>query len=135
MNRKIKRYFNIAKEVSYTSEFDRIKIGAVLVYQKDILAVSPNLKKSHPLQKRLNHLRFNDYGDECHNYLHAEMATILKANKYNLKDSVLIIYREDKHNHLASCRPCNACMAMIKKVGISKIYYTSENGYCYEELI
>lgn len=136
MNSKIKRYYDIARAVSYSSEFSRIKIGSIIVYQKDILAVSANLKKSHPLQKRLNLLRFNDrYIDNCNNYLHAEMATILKTNKPDLKGSILVIYRENKHGNLANCRPCNACMAMIRQVKINKIYYTTEQGYCCEEII
>lgn len=53
MNNRETRYFNIAKEVSLMSEFDRVKIGAILVLNKDIVAVSPNLKKSHHYKQNI----------------------------------------------------------------------------------
>jgi deoxycytidylate deaminase len=131
------KYFIVAKGVSQTSTFNRVKIGAVIVskHQKEIVSVGVNTKKSHPLQKRLNTLRFDVTKiDMCHNYLHAEMRAILKANPHDLKDASLYIYRENCNHELANCRPCPACMAMIKKVKIKKIYYTTEDGYCEETL-
>lgn len=31
-------------------------------------------------------------------------------------------------------RPCPACMAMIKNLGIKKIYYTTDDGFAFEQL-
>lgn len=31
-------------------------------------------------------------------------------------------------------RPCPSCMAAIKDIGISHIYYTTNDGYAYEKL-
>ena len=132
-NKEIK-YFNMAKAVSYTSDFKRIKIGAVLVINKDLIISSPNLKKSHPLQKSLNKERFNKE-DTCNHYMHAEMKVILNSKCYDLSKAKLFVYRENKNGNKAMCRPCKACMKMIKEANIKEVYYTSENGYCKEEIL
>lgn len=131
------KYFNIAKEVSKTSNVRNIQIGAVLVISNDNIFVSANIRKSHPLQKKLNKLRFTDERSEtCKNFLHAEMNTLLKVRylDYDLNKAKLYVYREDHNGNLAMCRPCNACMAQIKAVGINKIYYTTPDGYCEEHI-
>lgn len=126
-------YFKIAKAVSKTSTFDRIRIGCIIVYKKEILSAGVNVKKSHPMQKKYNSLRFNCQ-PEYHHYLHAEMRAIINAGKDNLSGACIYVYREDKRGNLAPSRPCNACMEVIKKYGIKKIFYTTEDGYC-EEVI
>ena len=73
MNRKDKRYFNLAKAVSYTSDYPRVHIGSVIIKNKEIVAVSANQKKSHPLQQKLNPIRFDNHTsqsdiDKCNNY-------------------------------------------------------------------
>jgi deoxycytidylate deaminase len=135
MNNREARYFNIAKEVSLTSEFDRVKIGAILVLNKDIVAVSPNLKKSHPLQAKYNLVRWgeNRFVDRCRNSTHAEMACIIKAMDYDLTKAEIYVYRY-KHGKPSLARPCKACLTMIKQVGIKTIYYSTDEGFAKEEL-
>lgn len=137
ITRRDMKYFNIAKEVSKTSKVKRIHIGAVLVISSDNIYVSTNIKKSHPLQKKLNKLRFTDTKSEtCKNSLHAEMNTLLKVRylDYDLSRAKLYVYREDSKGNLAMCRPCNACMAQIRAVGIKQIYYTTPDGFCEEHI-
>ena len=135
MNNKEMRYFNVAKEVSLTSEFRRTKLGAIIVLNKDIIAVSSNLKKSHPLQAKYNAIRFGSVKsvDNCHNYIHAEMACIIKSMDYDLTKAEIYVYRQ-KQGKPSCARPCKACMTMIKKVGIKTIYYTTDDGFAKEIL-
>ena len=133
MTKRDFHYFKIAKAVSKTSTFDRIRIGAIIVYKKEILSAGVNIKKSHPMQKKYNSFRF-DCPQEYHHYLHAEMRAIINSDKENLVGASIYVFREDNRGKLAPCRPCPACMEVIKKYGIKKIFYTTENGYC-EELI
>ena len=47
----------------------------------------------------------------------------------------VVVYREFRNGKLANCRPCPACMAAIKEMGIEQIYYTTEDGgYVKEEI-
>lgn len=133
MNKKIVRYFNIAKAISYTSDFPRVHIGAILVIGKEIIAASANMRKSNPLQKTLNRYRFEE-DDHCHNAIHAEMNCILKARGKDLSRAKLFVYRENKMGQTAMCRPCIACMHEIINAGIEDIYYTTQDGFCHEEV-
>ena len=133
MGKRDFHYFKIAKAVSKTSTFERIKIGAIIVYKKEILSAGVNVKKSHPLQKKYNHLRF-ECQPEYHHYLHAEIRAILNADREDLSGASLYVFREDRKGNLALSRPCPACMEVIKNHGIKKIFYTTKDGYC-EEII
>jgi deoxycytidylate deaminase len=133
MNKRDLHYFKIAREISKTSTFNRIKIGAIIVYKKEILSVEVNVKKTHPLQKKYNSLRF-ECQPEYNHYLHAELRAIINSSKNNLQGANIYVFREDLRGRLAPCRPCPACMEVIKKYGIKKIFYTTEDGYC-EEMI
>ena len=89
MNRKDKRYFNLAKAVSYISDYPRVHIGSVIIKNKEIVAVSANQKKSHPLQQKLNPIRFDNHTsqqdiDKCNNYQHTEFSAIIKCKHLNL---------------------------------------------------
>ena len=139
MNKKEYRYFNLAKSVSYTSNFPKVHIGAVIINGHDILAVACNTKRSHPIMKKLNPLRFTNNAtqkdiDHCKNRIHAEIASILKCNKKDLVGASIYVYRETKDGYIAMCRPCAACMHEIVECGITDIYYTTEDGLCHEEV-
>lgn len=137
ITKKDLRYFNIAKAVSKTSRVKRIHIGAVITINNNIF-VSSNICKSHPLQKKLNKLRFDDdFFETCKNSLHAEMNCLLKIRHYNfdLSKAKLYVYRESNNNSFANSRPCEACIAQIKNMGIHHIFYTTDSGFCEEYLI
>ena len=66
------------------------------------------------------------------------MACLIKIRylDYDLSKAKLYVYRETKKTHkLAMSRPCNACMAQIKAMGIRRIYYTTDDGYCEETIV
>ena len=48
------------------------------------------------------------------------MAEYKDIDFHNLK---LFVYRELKDGSIAMARPCPSCMALIKDLGIKKIYY------------
>ena len=131
MKREMK-FFDMARAVSKTSTYIRVKIGAVIVSKKQIISVGTNVRKSHPLQKRLNRFRSINVDNMAHS-LHAEINAIIRANE-DLTNTQIYVYREDQNGNLANCRPCAACMQEIKKVGIKTIYYTTSDGDCREDL-
>ena len=134
MTKREKRLFNLARAVSLCSEHLQFHVGCVIVNQKRILSVANNQVHSHPLQKKLNKLRFN-LDDTCQNYLHAEIYAILKVkNTSQLKNASIYVYRETLTHEIAMSRPCPACLAKIKEVGIKTMYYTTQDGYSKEEI-
>ena len=125
-------YFDIAKAVSHTSNYEKSRIGSVVVKKNKILGIGMNLKKTHPIQQHLNLITT---GRKKHDFLHAEVNAINHVlDKSNLKGASIYIYRELKDGSLALCRPCPGCMHEIKKYGIKKVFYTTYDGFCEENL-
>lgn len=132
--------FKSARECSLKSDYTgggRAHIGAVVSYKGTILAKGWNSDKTHTIQSKLNVNRYKDAGPR---YLpakvHAEAAALQKIKYLDIDFSKvkLVVYREFRDGRLANCRPCPGCMAAIKAMGIKTILYTTEDGYCREEL-
>lgn len=143
MYKKDFHFFDLAEKVSKMSDYKRkAKIGAVITNKSEIISVGVNKLKSHPLQKRLNKLYFSSRfgglydGDKIiHRFnIHAELNAILNAGDKNLSGCSIYIFRKDGNGKLGMSRPCKACMALIKKCGIKKVYYTTRDGYAEETI-
>lgn len=52
----------------------------------------------------------------------------------NFSKVKLYIYRSRKDQEYGLSRPCPSCMAAIKDLGIKHIYYTTNDGFAYEEM-
>ena len=133
ISRRDMKYFEVAKSLSKTSTFPRVKIGAVIVLKKHIISIGVNSTKSHPIQKYYNRLRFDE--EDSNHTLHAEIQALLSVPYgIDLSDATLYTYREMNNHKLGKSRPCPSCMGMIKDKNIRRICYTTEDGYCEEIL-
>lgn len=135
-DKKIRRYFDKAKEASRLSDFPRYHLGAIAVYKNDILALGNNCCKTSPVQKHYNKERHyqTEAAFKNTNTLHAEVNCLNKIKMLDIDFSKvsLFVYREHKNGKKAMARPCPACSKMIKDLGIKSIYYTTDNGFCHE---
>ena len=52
----------------------------------------------------------------------------------NFSKVKLYVYRTRCDQEYGIARPCPSCMAAIRDLGIRHIYYTTNNGYAYEEV-
>lgn len=135
MNKK--HCFNLAKKESEKSIYGRTKIGCILVYNGSVISRGHNGYKTHPLQEKQN-LRFRYKGSPTHYYaptIHAELECLAPVRWLDIDWSraELYTYRETADGKLAMCRPCPACMDLIKnQFGIRKIHYTTDDGYATE---
>lgn len=139
MTKKDYRFFEVARVVAQTSDYKRIKIGAVIVHKKRwIISTGVNSYKTHPIQKKYNKYRFDIYHIDSTHSLHAEIQALINIPYYiedsEISDCCIYIYRENVKGELANSRPCPSCLNMIKDYGIHKIYYTSDDGFCEEIL-
>ncbi|AVH84937.1 hypothetical protein RsoM2USA_8 [Ralstonia phage RsoM2USA] len=133
---KDKRLFDVAKSVSYTSDYKYVQMGAVIARNRNVLSVGTNQTKTHTLQKEFNvHRKFDTVDvDHC---IHAEIDAINKVRYRDLSNCSIYIYREKqekKKTVLGMARPCAACMEAIIRHGIKHVYYTTENGFAYERI-
>lgn len=132
----INKYFSLAKNASEFSDFDRVKIGSILVYKGNVLSVGWNKKKTHPYQKILNRQRTERDENKIRNFLHSEIDCLINSKnlKINWNKVYIFIYREDKNGNLAMSLPCLGCQLALKERGIKKVFYTDSKGYNYIEL-
>lgn len=137
------RYFKFAREASFHATYvgsHRFSpmIGAVAVYKGSIVATASNSNKTSPLQAKYNVYRFREA--DTLDKVHAEVGIVQKL-RWKFGDSIdwskvhIYLYREYKDGSLAPSRPCPSCMALLKELGIKKIYYTTEDGYVTEKII
>ena len=128
------RYFDKARRIADISDYNRIHIGCVAVYQGQIIGLGCNCNKTHPTQYYYN--RYRKQSDTMLPKLHAEISCInqIKHLEINFSKVKLYIYRIRNDQPYGMSRPCPSCMAAIKDLGIRDIYYTTNDGYSYERL-
>ena len=126
-------YFKKASNIAEVSDFDKINIGCIAVYQGTIIGVGFNTNKTHPIQKKYNRYR---NGEDFIPKLHAEINCLnsIRHLDINFTKVKLYIYRKRKTAKYGMCRPCPSCMAAIKDLGIKNVYYTTNDGYVYERI-
>ena len=67
------RFFKKARQIALISDFHKVHIGCIAVYQDNIIGIGCNTKKTHPLQRYYNRYR-NSWDDkEIPATLHAEI--------------------------------------------------------------
>ena len=135
------RYFCKAKHVAYASDYPKIHIGCVAVYQGSIIGIGCNTNKTHPIQKYYNFYRTDNDAfqntDALLPKLHAEINCINSIRHMNINFAKVKLYiyrlRNDDRPYGIS-RPCPSCMAAIKDLGIREIHYTTNDGFAMEFL-
>jgi len=116
----IPSFFRLAKNVSKTSHH-RVKMGAVIVKNGNVISISANRAKTHPKAAWEGH------------GLHCEVSSILYAGKCDLNGSSIFVYRENKKGKISIAKPCKECQKVLKKYGFRKMYYTIDE-YPYFEV-
>jgi deoxycytidylate deaminase len=131
MNAYDHKLFALARAAARTSTHNKAHIGAVIVCGKDILSVGVNGMKSHPLQAKYNRLRFED--ERANHLMHAELDALVKAKAMKANPAVYI-YRELRHGGTGMSRPCVGCLRALIDHGVTRMFYTTEQGFAYEEI-
>ena len=138
MTKKEKRFFNIAREISFLSDFKGPKVGAVVTEKNRILSTGYNAQKTRPLQHKYNIYRhFDDYDNSIARQ-HAEIAALspLIGKDIEWEKTSIYIYRELKNGKKGCSKPCAACAKLIHDLGIKQIYYINEYGdYVREKIL
>lgn len=136
--------FDMARRVAEESDFDSFHLGCVITYKKHVIASAANSHKSHPLQKKMNkkYRKFNKSKKAVVHSGHAEILALANI-PYTIKQTIdwrqvhVYVYRisRGKPLKIGLARSCPACMGAIKELGIQHLYYTTDDGYCYERLV
>lgn len=129
------KLFQVARSLARTSNHSKARIGAVIVQDREILSVGVNGVKSHPLQQKYNRFRFVD--DNAKHLMHAELDAIVKSklDTSNNKRTSIYVYRDMADHQHGKSRPCAGCLHALKDYNINHIFYTTDDGFVYEQLI
>lgn len=134
MTKKDRSLFRVASNIADMSNH-RYKLGAVVYYKHRIISSGCNSSTNTDRIQAI--LDKQKYGCECCGKLHAESAALIPLIKRHIqiKGAEIYVVRKKHQNTYGMARPCSSCMKLIKECGISKIHYTTDDGYSTEELI
>lgn len=90
---------------------------------KQIAAAFNDYSKSHPIMKHYAEM----VGLDDKIFLHAEILAILRSGDTAIH--TITVERYGKSGQMLLAKPCPVCMAAIRAYGISKVKFTSENGW------
>ena len=100
------------------------------------MALGTNFQdKTSPIQKQYNRERGFDPNESCvRNTIHAECHALSKIRDMDLDWSKVsvFVYRAKKDGSKGMARPCKACEAMLRNMGIKEIYYSTDTGFAHE---
>lgn len=144
MNKHDYRFFEFARQEAEKSDFERFHLGCIVTYKNHIIGRGCNGLKTDPAQKHYNRKRnfsADTKGKPIKHSRHAEIAA-LKSIPYPIASTIdwskvkVYVYRVSPGNPLgySLARPCKACMKAIRDKGITKIYYTTQDGFAQERV-
>lgn len=110
--------FKMASKAAGRSPFKQHRLGAVVV------------KSGRVLSTGYNEIRWNER--LWKENIHAEEAAIVKlltaGRSSSLIGSEIYVTRFTRGGAIGIAKPCFACAALIKSVGIRKVHYTDVSG-------
>jgi cytidine deaminase len=102
------------------------KVGAVLLNKNKVITTATNLEsKSHPIQAKF--AERVGLGEKI--YLHAEIAALVKCKE---EVDTILVARVNPQGKLRMAKPCPICQLALNEAGISKIHYTTNEGFLFE---
>jgi len=107
------------------SEYDKIRIGAVIVDGNYVVAKACNTSRTHTRQHKYNQMT----GRKCPSpKLHAEIHALIKSKNYDLTNATVYVGRYLKNGSLGNCKPCSSCQEAMRASGVRRAVYTTEQG-------
>jgi len=100
------------------------------IYNKSkLLAIGQNNPEKTNTKALKLAQRFNTESE--YPYLHAETDAISRLwGKYYIDSSLsMVVIRLNKHGQLRNSEPCNKCKKILSGLGITKVYWSTENGF------
>lgn len=137
------KMFDKAKQIASTSTYDGHSLGCVITYKGHIVSMASNSNKTHPLQRKYNkkYRKFNKSEKPIMDLAHAEILALANI-PYPIEQNIrwnevnVYVYRisPGKRLQMGLARPCAACLAALRDKGIKNLYYSSDDGFIFEEI-
>lgn len=120
------RIIDLAVQEAKKSNHYLFKIGCVIFNKNKIISKGFNRKE---IIKGFFDSRVETWNDDIVS-IHAEIASLIKADGKDLDGSTALVIRITKKNKFALAKPCKNCWAHLKSAGVKTVIY-SINKYPY----
>lgn len=117
--------YDLAIETAKSSPSKK-QVGAILLNKNKVIITATNLEtKSHPIQAKFA----ERVGLKEKIYLHAEISALVKCKE---EVDTIVVARVNPQGKIRMAKPCPICQLALNEAGISKIHYTTNDGFLYE---
>ncbi len=118
MTSRYERFVKVALDLATAVHRDDecyYQLCALVVKKNRVLSVGYNNPKTHPLAKTKM------------KQLHAEMDAVIGCTAEQLDGAEIVVVRARRDRKIGMAKPCAACHAFIKSMGLKSVYYTVDN--------
>ena len=121
-SKKVKRYFELARNMAHNSPYGKLRHGALLVRGGSVMNTSFNKDKFNSFGSRF---REQDRGPAT---LHAEIGCVLGQSRSTTSGADVYVCRINKKGEFRYSKPCAMCHQALRHVGVKRVYYTTNEG-------
>ena len=121
-SKKVKRYFDLGRNLAYNSPYGKIRHGAVLIKGGSVLNASFNKDKYTSFGSRF---RSPTRG---HATVHAEIGCVLGLPRSVTSGADVYVCRINRNGEFRNSKPCTMCHEALKHVGVKRVYYTTNDN-------
>ena len=118
-SRKISRYFDLARNVAFNSQYGKIRHGAILVKGGSVINTCFNKDKFCSFGTKF---RDPERGPAT---IHAELGCVLGLARTVTSGADIYVCRINKRGQFRNSKPCAMCHEVLKYVGVKRVYYTT----------
>jgi deoxycytidylate deaminase len=122
LTKRVRRYFDLARNVAFNSNYGKIRHGALLVKGGSVINSCFNKDKFCPFGSKF---RDPSRGPAT---IHAELGCILGISRNITTGSDIYVCRINKRGEFRNSKPCAMCHEVLKHVGVKRVYYTGDKG-------
>lgn len=122
ISNKIKRYFNLGRNIAYNSPYGKLRHGAVLIRGGSVMNASFNKDSYSSFGTRF---RSPSRGPAT---VHAEIGCILGMSRDVTSGADLYVCRINREGEFRNSKPCSMCHEALKHVGVKRVYYTTNDN-------
>jgi tRNA(Arg) A34 adenosine deaminase TadA len=116
---KVKRLFDLARNIAFNSDYGKIRHGALLTKGGSVINTCCNKDKFCSFGAR-----FRD-PSRGHPTIHAELGCILGLPRSVTTGADIYVCRVNKQGQFRNSKPCAMCHEALKHVGVKRVYYTA----------
>lgn len=116
-----KRYMVLAARMANSSSNEDYRHGALLLRGSNIIGLSTNKNRHASFGNRF---RQRNCGHATH---HAELGCVLGLDRKKTMGATMYVCRIGKGGELRLSKPCDMCAAVLRHVGVKRVFYSIDN--------